>query len=107
MVYFNSNQAISFRYETGDFIGDGVVRRSVVCELVDVDTSGAKPVTKLASMGRSICHPKDSFCKETGRKRALADALNAGNYGILDRKIIWNAYLNRSRGEVVSVQHLR
>ena len=99
MVYFNSNQAISFRYETGDFIGDGVQRRSVVCELVDVDTRGVKPSTKVVAMGRSICHPKDSFNKEIGRKCALADALKAGNYGIFERKTIWNAYLNRSRGE--------
>ena len=101
MVYFNSNQAISFRYETGDFIGDGIQRRSVVCELVDVDSSGAKPVTKVVDMGRSICHPKDSFCKETGRKRALADALKMGNYGVFERKTIWSAYLNRPRGQVV------
>ena len=99
MVYFNSNQAISFRYETGDFIGDGIQRRSVVCELVDVDSSGGKPVTKVMSMGRSICHPKDSFNKETGRKRSLADALKAGKYGQFERATIWEAYLNRSRGE--------
>ena len=98
MVYYNTNQAISFRYETGDFIGDGIQRRSVVCELVDV-TLWTRTSTKVVAMGRSVCHPKDSFNKEIGRKCALADALKAGGFGVFERKAIWDAYLNRSRGE--------
>ena len=50
----------------------------------------------------SYCHPSDNFCKETGRKLALAKALRS--YSRKFRTAAWEAYLERPRG--VNQQHL-
>ena len=109
MVYFNSNQAISFRYTTYTRIADRVgrpdeARRAVICELVNVDASSGKPTTTVFATGESICHPRDNFSKDTGRRKALAKAIQNGIPrlgGVEFRKAIWDAYLNRPRGQVV------
>lgn len=40
--------------------------------------------------GRSICHPADNFCKSTGRKLALANAMK--NFDRNLRTAIWKEY---------------
>lgn len=94
MIYFSNNQAISFRYETVE--NRRVPRRVVVCELVDVYLSSGKIKTNVVFEGRSICHPSDRFNKETGRKRALADALKNSGFNYDQRKVVWEAYFNRA-----------
>ncbi len=45
--------------------------------------------------GMAICHSNDNFCRATGRKRALADALKYTPEGPIQkdfRTAIWNAY---------------
>jgi len=45
---------------------------------------------KLANDGMAVCHPNDNFCRATGRKRSLVDAL----WGLPRdfRKAIWEEY---------------
>ena len=95
MIYFSNNQAISFRYET--VVNRKVPRRVVVCELVDVWLSSGSIKTEVVFEGRSICHPNDRFTKETGRKRALADALKNSGFNYDARKLVWEAYHNRAK----------
>lgn len=40
--------------------------------------------------GLAVCHPKDNFCRSTGRKKALADAL--WGLPIELRKSVWEEY---------------
>lgn len=42
------------------------------------------------SRGVSICHPLDNFCRSTGRKKALVDALYS--HGKIFRTLIWREY---------------
>lgn len=46
---------------------------------------------QLTYHGMAVCHPVDNFCRATGRKRALSNAL----LGLADkelRKAIWKEY---------------
>ena len=43
----------------------------------------------------AYCHPNDNFCKETGRKLALARALKALGVPVEFRREAWLCYLNR------------
>lgn len=47
--------------------------------------------------GLSICHPVDQFCKNTGRKLALADAIK--DLPREKRRVFWQEYF-RARGKV-------
>ncbi len=40
--------------------------------------------------GESTCHPKDNFCKSTGRKLALANAMMDFDRDL--RKAVWKVY---------------
>ncbi len=46
-------------------------------------------------LGSAIVHPKDTYCKETGRKLALRRALLAGGFSREQRKLFWAAYRYR------------
>ena len=45
--------------------------------------------------GESICHPKDNYCKSTGRKLALASAMASFDRDL--RKAIWQEYLRHCK----------
>jgi hypothetical protein len=45
----------------------------------------------IVGRGMAVCHPGDNFCRSTGRKRALADAVFPLDYAV--RKAIWDEYL--------------
>lgn len=47
-----------------------------------------------ASAGAAYCHPKDNFCKATGRKIALRRVLVVAKLPRQDREAIWREYLN-------------
>ena len=66
--------------------------------------------------GKTVCHikknktvtvvegfayqnPQDEYKKETGRKLSLARAIQ--DFDKSDRKIFWEAYLSRGRGEYI------
>ena len=56
---------------------------------------GAMPIG-LYGNGYSYCHPNDNFCRETGRKLALARALRVHIRPF--RTAAWKAYLGKPRG---------
>ncbi len=64
----------------------GSVHRGVTCELIDAEGKGV-------ALGASLCHPKDNFCRETGRKLALTRAITGFNKA--QRAAIWAVYLHR------------
>jgi hypothetical protein len=46
--------------------------------------------------GYAQLHPSDNFCKETGRKLALARALAGTEFTGLGRATVWHEYFKRS-----------
>ncbi len=46
--------------------------------------------------GEASLHPKDAYCKETGRKLALKRALKVGGFSREQRKLFWAAYRYRA-----------
>jgi len=55
----------------------------------------AKLNDKIVGRGISVCHPDDNFCKSTGRKKALVDAIFSFSKSI--RKMIWEQYKIRCK----------
>jgi len=51
----------------------------------------------LVLSGCAYCHPHDNYCKETGRKIALARALERVRRD--DRRLFWQAYFARNENE--------
>jgi hypothetical protein len=47
--------------------------------------------------GKAICSEKDVFCKDTGRKIALKEALKYSDASKKDRKEIWEVYRNTTK----------
>lgn len=51
---------------------------------------------RVVGVGMAVCHPMDNFCRATGRKRALADALHTLTRKLLlDKKArtaVWAEY---------------
>jgi len=45
---------------------------------------------KRVYQGIAVCHSLDNFCKATGRKKALEDAIFSLNKEL--RKVVWEAY---------------
>lgn len=71
--------------------------RGTSCKLFAVEEhDGHLKVTTLAQ-GVASCHHKDNFCRETGRKVAIAKALKNAAFTYDQRKLIWEAWLNRPR----------
>jgi len=50
-----------------------------------------KPIG-LRVVGQAKCHPGDMYCKNTGRKVALAKALRVAAFPRTVRGIVWNGY---------------
>ena len=48
------------------------------------------------SQGVAECHPNDQFCKATGRKVALAKALQNWTEDRWTRKLVWDKYFEKS-----------
>ncbi len=44
--------------------------------------------------GTALCHAKDHFCKDTGRKLSLARALKKADIPKAERTVIWELYRN-------------
>ncbi len=73
--------------------------RYTVCEI--------KHGYKTVAIGAAECHPKDNFCKETGRKLALARALQIlfpnkrkkrSKVVQARRRLFWQAYAEKRGG---------
>ncbi len=80
---------IVFGYEDSGGItwgGRTTSHRSITCELIDAEGKGA-------ALGVAACHPKDNFCRETGRKLALTRAI--AGFDKAHRAAIWAVYLHR------------
>jgi hypothetical protein len=83
----------------GDAVMDERLKKMVthpnrtVAQILDYNDA-AKPVT--IALGRSVCHKLDNFSRETGRKLALAKALNVSGLSKKERQLIWLTYLNRN-----------
>ncbi len=45
--------------------------------------------------GEAICHPKDNYCKSTGRKLALANAMK--DFGRNLRRAVWQEYFEHCK----------
>ena len=84
MIYINEQTAINFRHSV-NVSGS----RMTVCELVGVEGKEYK----ILSYAQAYCHPKDNFNKEFGRRTALKRCVETLPKS--DRKIVWEAYLNR------------
>ena len=88
-----------------------VTHRATVCTISKVMPNGE---LKVLDVGVAMCHEGDTFCKETGRKRSLTNALQYKyyikneNYHKLaytevsdsrfskeEREVIWKAYFDR------------
>lgn len=55
------------------------------CSLVTININN-----ETISVGISVCHPVDNFCRSTGRKLALTDALSGIDKET--RTVIWKEY---------------
>lgn len=57
--------------------------------------------------GIAVVHANDvnCYCKETGRKISLTDALRHHYFSKAERKVIWDSYMNRIKGE--KVKHIK
>ncbi len=73
-----------------------VMLRGTWCRVDRVDGVDGIPLRE----SYSYCHPKDNFCRETGRKLALKRALLAHTVDQPRefRAAAWEVYLGRSRG---------
>jgi hypothetical protein len=89
-------------------------RRDSECRIVRlVKTAGDDVITyELVARGKASCSPEDNFCKETGRVKALADALRRAKkssdplFGVHDEASskrfqavedqVWGQYMNRA-----------
>lgn len=100
----------------GKDVLDTVTIRYTHCELF-ILSDDRLTLAKLAR-GTARCSPRDNFCKETGRKVALADALKKSDLKKADREIVWkwykdmwlevrhedkNAEANQGRGQGTSI----
>jgi len=63
--------------------------RHTECKIL-VDNGGEVPA--FSGIGYSRCHPKDNFCKETGRQLSLKKALEDAEFSKEDRKTVWENY---------------
>lgn len=61
---------------------------------VEVELSPEFPEGEATLLGEAICHPKDNFCKEVGRKLALARAIKG--LPRASRMLVWDAYFKRA-----------
>lgn len=68
--------------------------RQTVCTISVAEPGANPPWTPLARDVRRT-HPKDNFCKETGRKLALARAISSLPWDKDARRSAWTSYLNR------------
>mgnify|MGYP001571168224 CR=1 FL=1 len=69
---------------------DTVTIRYTHCELF-ILSDDRVTLAKLAR-GVARCSPLDQFCRETGRKVALTDALRKSDLKKADREIVWKWY---------------
>ena len=78
--------------------GDGTIE--TFCRIYLVRPTG-KVVESLdlIAHGKADCHPKDQFCKNTGRKLALARALKMLTSDRKLRRIYWEKYFETRHGE--------
>jgi hypothetical protein len=54
--------------------------------------------------GVAKCHESDQFCREKGRKIALAYALENGEFNRSERRRAWAAYFARKNGSKETTQ---
>jgi len=82
------------------FRHSNVVFRYTICEIMRGD--------KIVASGAAECHPKDNFCKDTGRKLALSRALQIifpnkrgkkrSRATQARRQVFWDAYAEKRGG---------
>lgn len=72
-------------------------RWCTTCQVLVIIGAEARPI---AAEGAALCGLRDNFCRETGRKLALARALlsAADVFSREARRAFWTAYLTRPRG---------
>jgi len=68
-------------------------RKSTSCVIKLED--GTKLITGIAFL-----HPKDNFCKATGRKVSLARALKLYGFSKEERKKFWSDYFRQVKGNI-------
>ena len=69
------------------------------CRILSEGRKGARITGKTKSTGVAYQNPQDEYTKERGRKLSLARAIQ--DFDKSDRKIFWEAYLSRGRGEYI------
>lgn len=57
-------------------------------------TKGKESDGEFISAGISLLHPKDTFCKEKGRRIALAKALQESGFTKSQKASFWETYRN-------------
>ena len=82
------------------FHHENVVNRYTICR---IERGG-----KIIALGTAECHPKDNFCKDTGRKLSLARALQflfpnkkgkkRSKATQAKRQVFWDAYAEKRGG---------
>jgi hypothetical protein len=83
-----------------DNTAQDIQRRLTFCELAEVafsgDSTGHNDEKSYLVLGEgwAVCHEKDQFRKEVGRKIALTGALTAAGLDREAREQVWAAYLD-------------
>lgn len=98
--------------ETGRLVQETIKVRQTRCEILEIK-EGEERVTDhgILAVATVRCDPRDNFCKETGRKLALKQAIHVLHPPLSkeDREWMWDRYLNRPRpksvpkGEVLDI----
>lgn len=57
-------------------------------------TKGKESDGEFVAAGFALLHPKDNFCKEKGRRVALAKALRDTDFNKTQKASFWEAYRN-------------
>lgn len=63
------------------------------CKIQNINSDG------WVRWGATSLHPKDNYCRNTGRKMSLARAMREGKFTKDDRKLFWDKYFE-VRGKV-------
>lgn len=88
--------------EKGIYVQEMAPVRGTRCEVLEVEegSENASPRTlPIIAVGTVRCDPRDNFIKETGRKKALKQALRVVHPLLTreERAIVWGTYLGRPR----------
>jgi len=105
-----NNIAYVFRWDYGEkpreHAGETWDARMSYCDVTKIintviqSSDGKKvEIEDVVAFGNAECSRHDNFCKETGRKVSLANALKKAGFTQPERKLVWDAYFNRAPGK--------